>query len=372
MWLSSLLLSSLLALSSCSSGSAPLNLDVTVSTYLGDGTAGGINTGTGTDVDSDGNVYVVGAGSYNFENNCDVTDCIADLGRDGTLAVMKRKGHVIHVYTNGRQTGSKDLRSNHHHMDIAVDPAHKRIIRATFFQSYPHHVPVQVPCVVAYNYDLTSEVWVNYCVSGEEDYQTQNMADSRPNHIYFSDIDNKLYLGGYTDGGNSIFRLDPREIADNHGSLHGLSIVEDAQKPHYDKYVDTYGMHGAHSISFVARYNPRDGALEEGQFLVSRLSDGSGNSVSTKAVVGGAGGRLVAAQESVSSIENRDRLTINGHHTAEYGGGEAVLLVVSPDFQHRLVWHEFQKTKGHSNGVAVGANVFHSKTRVAFLMKSKL
>nr|KAG5686129.1 hypothetical protein BaRGS_025684 [Batillaria attramentaria] len=404
-----------------------------------EGTAGGINTGTGTDVDSDGNVYVVGAGSYNFglhpqgdasksgyilklaannlhpskifrygskitavrvreggsglrimvltdigvavldgnfhqqyvvEKTCDPSDCFADLGRDGTLAVLRRHDHTLDLFSNGHKTASKSI-GNKHFTEIAVDPVNKLVMYAYYFQSYPHSVPVQVPCVRALDYTLDDEVWHNYCVPAIEDYETQNMADSRPNHIYFSDIDNKLYLGGYTDGGNSVFRYDPQDISANHDSLHGLDLMGEDQKPGYDRYTQTWGFHGAHSISFLGRYNPRDGAIEKGQFLVTRLSSGNGNSVSTQAVTGGKDGMLVAAQSAVASLENRDAQTVNGQDTAGYGGSDATLFVSSPDFQKRLVWNQFQKTTGHSSGVAVGANVVNGKTRVSFLMRSK-
>lgn len=51
------------------------------------------------------------------------------------------------------------------------------------------------------------------------------MADSRVQRLYYNDHDKRLYMSGYTDGGNSIFRIQPTEIQQNHGSLHGYVIL---------------------------------------------------------------------------------------------------------------------------------------------------
>nr|KAG5686128.1 hypothetical protein BaRGS_025683 [Batillaria attramentaria] len=261
---------------------------------------------------------------YQFAQTCNLTDCLADMGRDGMVGVVRRYEHVLEVYTDGQLTANKSFPTfdySHHFMDVAIDPGNKRLVLGYFYQSHPHNVPVQVPCVISYDYTL-KQVWQDYCVSGDDDYKTQNMADSRCNQLYYSDVDDKLFMGGYNDGGNTIFNYDPASIAKNHYSTKGSS-------------------------------------------------SGDGNSVGTNAVAGGSGGVLVAAQTSGASIENRDNQTINGQKTAGYGGGDGVLLVVSGDFQKRLAWHQFHKTTGHSNGVAVAANSVKGKNRVAFLVESK-
>ena len=38
----------------------------------------------------------------------------------------------------------------------------------------------------------------------------------------------------------------------------------------WDMYTQTWGMHGAHQISFLARYNPADGAMEVARFFLTR------------------------------------------------------------------------------------------------------
>ncbi|KAK7097080.1 uncharacterized protein [Littorina saxatilis] len=302
--------------------------------------------------------------------NCSVKDCIADLGRDGTLAVLKRQSRKIEVYnSHGLLTAEKTLGSNHY-MEIAVDPVDKRIVLGYFWQANTHHIPVQIPCIISFDHSLKNEVWKAYCEGGDEAYTSQNMADSRVNHIYFSDLDNKLYFAGYTDGGNSVFRYNALDIAKNGGSLHGLHTMDSSMKPAYDKYTNTYNFHGAHTLSFLARLNAKTGASEKGLFVITRLPNGQGNSVSTNDVAVGHGGTVVASQHSWSFLENRETQTVNGHQTAGYGGGDGVLLVISPDFTKRLVWTQFHKTKGHSTGVTVAANSVNGKTRVAFIAKS--
>ncbi|KAK7455943.1 hypothetical protein BaRGS_00039411, partial [Batillaria attramentaria] len=386
MWLSMLLLASLLDQSVGSSGSAPLDLKVSMVTYLGDdgyilklesgkkpvniyrlGSQMGrirvrdTKEGQRIMVLADTGVVILNQTFgvvYQFAQTCNLTDCLADMGRDGMVGVVRRYEHVLEVYTDGQLTANKSFPTfdySHHFMDVAIDPGNKRLVLGYFYQSHPHNVPVQVPCVISYDYTL-KQVWQDYCVSGDDDYKTQNMADSRCNQLYYSDVDDKLFMGGYNDGGNTIFNYDPASIAKNHYSTKGLKPMGSKQKPAYDAFVNTYGFHGAHKITFIARLDPKKGGVEEGQ-----SSSGDGNSVGTNAVAGGSGGVLVAAQTSGASIENRDNQTINGQKTA----------VVSGDFQKRLAWHQFHKTTGHSNGVAVAANSVKGKNRVAFLVESK-
>ncbi|KAL3868908.1 hypothetical protein ACJMK2_041662, partial [Sinanodonta woodiana] len=338
-------------------GSAPLNLQVLMSTYLGGAgfvlmldsdrkpriiyrhgdSITAIQARTVSDqtvvlLQGDFGVSVhkgsIGTPIWEHALKCGGQNCTSDIGSDGQVAVLDINGKMLHSYdSTGRETGHIAVGvSGHNPQDVAVDPVNKHIVYAMFFQSRPHHIPVQVPCIIAYSYDLQTNIWTDYCVSANEDFVTDNMADSRAQHLYYDDVENKLYMSGYTDGGNSIFRYDPLVIRNNNNSLQGLSIMPDPQKPHYDKYTDTWGIHGAHSINFLARINPKDGAVEEGEFFITRLGNNNGNSISGIDITVGANGQVFVAQSCTSSIENRDNITINGQHVGAYGGGDAVLL----------------------------------------------
>ncbi|XP_064607547.1 uncharacterized protein LOC135472118 [Liolophura sinensis] len=126
-------------------------------------------------------------------------------------------------------------------------------------------------------------------------------------------------------------------------------------------------MHGAHSLTFLGRYNPEHGALERSSFFLARLSSGSGNSVSTQSIAAGKDGVVVAAQTSVASIEHRDSLSVNGHKVADYGGNDAVLLGLPSGFDRRLVWNVFTKTSGKAGSDEVAVNTVNGKT-VAVLL----
>ncbi|XP_046558079.1 uncharacterized protein LOC124267207 [Haliotis rubra] len=418
-------------------GSAPLNLNVSLISYLSGGSSSSINTALSTAVDSQGRVYVAGSGPFNFgahaqgsgdgyvlrlkntessvdgvwrfssevtgirvrdvagtpriliqgdfgitvldqnfkqvwnvAHGCSGTKCKSDIATDGTVSMLLTSGHLFHYDASGKLLGDKQLGKNHY-TDTAIDPYRKMVIYSYFFQSYPHHIPVQVPCLLAMDYLLSKVIWTDYCVGGIEDYDTQNMADSRIQHIYYNDNDKKLYFAGYTDGGNSIFRYDTEDIQNNHGSLHGLTIMPSHQRPTYDKYVNTYNMHGATSISVGGRIDTDRGQVEEVQFYIARLSSGAGNSVKSIEIAAGVNSVMFMAQSSVASIDNRNDLKINNMTVGGYGGSDAVLLAVPSNFSERLAWHTFAKTSGHANAVTVSVNGYNGKNRVAFIASSQ-
>ncbi|XP_071080771.1 uncharacterized protein [Haliotis cracherodii] len=303
-------------------------------------------------------------------HGCSGNKCKSDIATDGTVSMLLTSGHLYHYDASGKLLGDKQLGKNHY-TDTAIDPHRKMVIYSYFFQSYPHHIPVQIPCLIAMDYSLSKVIWTDYCVGGDEDYDTQNMADSRIQHIYYNDNDKKVYFAGYTDGGNTIFRYDTEEIQNNHGSLHGLTIMPSHQKPAYDKYVNPYNMHGATSVSVGGRIDSDRGKVEEVQFYVARLSSGAGNSVKSLEIAAGVNSVMFMAQTSVASIDHRNDIKINNMTVGSYGGSDAVLLGVPSDFSIRLAWHTFAKTSGHASAVTVSVNGYNGKNRVAYIASSK-
>jgi hypothetical protein len=141
--------------------------------------------------------------------------------------------------------------------------------------------------------------------------------------------DGKLYFAGFTDGGNAIYGRDPQNIA---RVLGGTELIST------DAYNTPYNISGAKALAWYGRFNPASGALERGQWLLTRLSDGKGNSISIRAIDAAADGSMLIAGDSSCCMQGRDTMQLNGVTLGSYEGGEPFVLLVRPDFGARELW----------------------------------
>jgi hypothetical protein len=184
-------------------------------------------------------------------------------------------------------------------------------------------------------------------------------ADTRGRLVTIGE-DGKLYFAGTSAGGNAIFRWDPQTRL-NSAELYPPSGAWPAAfnvKPDGDNYVDAFNTKSNH-ITYLARFDPASGRQEAGFFLLSRLgvatdANPNGNTIEPRALAADREGRIYAGGFSAYQIENREKATINGTLLSAYSGGDAWLLVTSPDYAQRETWVVF--TDGGNatvNGIAV-------------------
>ncbi|MBX0330579.1 hypothetical protein K2Z83_23255 [Oscillochloris sp. ZM17-4] len=141
--------------------------------------------------------------------------------------------------------------------------------------------------------------------------------------------DGMLYFAGFTDGGNAIYGRDPQDIA---RKLGGAELISS------DAYNTPSNISGAKSLAWYGRFDPDSGALERGQWLLTRLSDGKGNSISIRAVDAAADGALLVTGDSSCCMQGRDTMQLNGVTLGGYEGGEPFALLLRPDFGARQLW----------------------------------
>jgi hypothetical protein len=157
--------------------------------------------------------------------------------------------------------------------------------------------------------------------------------------------DGKLYFAGTSAGGNSIFRHMPRDLAIN------------AANVSYDAYTNPYNTASNH-IAYHARFDPANGNVRAGQFLLTRLSSTKGNTIEPRAITADEAGRVYIGGLVASAIANRTALSINGQTLPDYSGGDAWLMITNPDLSKRELWISFTKGgKGTTQGIAVGNGV---------------
>lgn len=216
-----------------------------------------------------------------------------------------------------------------------------------FHNSHTGKEPIVMPGLSAQEPTLQNQLWLDY------DYDAHllrqdgtacngNVADGRAIAVHMGE-DGQLYYAGRSDGGNTMYYCQPD------GASTKINIVS------YDAHTSTYNMR-AEGITFVARMSPQDGKVALGQVQVARLSSGKANSLQTVALAADTSGDLYLAQKSGCCIENRDNLTVAGQPVAPYGGGDAVLMVLSSDMRVRRHWTTFQaaqSTKATAKDVAV-------------------
>ncbi|MFV9504002.1 MAG: hypothetical protein AB4911_05485 [Oscillochloridaceae bacterium umkhey_bin13] len=153
-------------------------------------------------------------------------------------------------------------------------------------------------------------------------------ADSEGRRVSMG-ADGRLYLGAWTDGGNSILGRDPLDM--NRTPL-ATELIK------FDGYNNPFNLSGAKSLAWYGRFDPATGRLLLGQWLLTRLDNGTGNSIGIEAVSADATGRLLITGGSFAHMAGRTGMRFLDQTLGNYEGNETYLLVVSPDFRSRQLW----------------------------------
>lgn len=247
------------------------------------------------------------------------------IGTDGTIAVLS--GNRVTTFDiNGNLLKNWVVPSNGGWFvsDVAVDGARKSVFVTGFYNDrLSSGGPVQVPYLIAYDYS-GDQKWALWAYSGS--VLKGNEADSRGYRVAMG-RDNKLYFQGEAAGGNSVFRWQPGK----------LNVADPNTYVKFDRYNDTYNTKSNH-ITYYARIDPTNGKLLKGQFALTRLTSGRGNTLRHGNITADEEGNVYVVGVATARIANRDQQQIAGKPVGPYAGGEGYLLVVSPDFSQRKRW----------------------------------
>ncbi len=152
--------------------------------------------------------------------------------------------------------------------------------------------------------------------------------------------DGKLYFGGESTGGDTIFAWDPTDITTRAPLVAG------------DSYSNPYNA-GRAQIVFVARLAAATGALESGTQMVARAVEGEAGpslaaSLTLRALAADREGNVLLGGTSECCIEHRDQLSIAGQPVGPFpaAGAEGYALLLSNDFATRRLWTTFTRSHG--------------------------
>ncbi len=253
------------------------------------------------------------------------------IGDNGTA-----KTYTIYN-TNGSVRTSSALGYTHV-ADIAIDATTQRVFITGFAQRNGSTCSeLQVAWLIALNYDGVKQ-WGNYDYALGVADANNDCADTRGRRVTVGE-DGKVYFAGTSAGGNAIFRWLPGQ----------LGVSANNAQPGGDNFVNAFDTSSNH-ITYAARFEPTSGALIKGFFLLTRKSiRPTGNTIEPRAITGDADGRFYIGGASAFEIKNRSLVNFNGNTIAAYAGGDAWLLVTSPDLTQRETWVVF-----NNGGNAVG------------------
>ena len=251
------------------------------------------------------------------------------VGSNGTTVALS--GKVMKVYSaDGTPLYSRTF-ADSLVSDVAVDDAagssNARVFVTGFAQRNGSSCgQLQVAWIRAYLI-ANALAWTAYdWPTGVADARSE-CADTRGRRLAMGE-DGKLYFAGTSFGGNAIFRRSPTDLLTN-----ANNVATDA----YNTGFNTR----SNPITYIARFNPTNGAHEVGTFLLARLNTGAGNSIEPRAIAADALGRVTVGGLAAFAIANRDALVLNGTTLAPYAGSDAWVLTLAANFATRLTWMVF-------------------------------
>lgn len=275
------------------------------------------------------------------------------IGDNATAAVLLDGGQISMYDPSGNPLGTWQVGGETTN-DIALDGAND-LVFATGYKQVSGNL--QLPRLRAWNY--TGELqWISY----DFDSAPGLGADTRGERIAMGH-DGKLYMAGSINGGTgaSVFSRDPRDINESLGDR----LVKT------DNYNNPTNV-GSVKMAWYGRFNPTNGELELAQSLLTRLSSGSGNSISINAIAADETGRVFVAGTSFASLQNRDERQVAGITVGGYEGGEPYFLAVRADFSQRIVWSPFAAPGTSAGGSpASGVGVRDGVAAVAITLNPK-
>jgi hypothetical protein len=184
-------------------------------------------------------------------------------------------------------------------------------------------------------------VWKDYGFSAQELAPNGGgaCADTRA-HVVSTGRDGFLYFVGHSAGGNSMFGKSPK---DARAGAKNVTANGGYNQP--------FNMHAEH-ITYYTKLDPKDGTQVQGQFLLARRANNSGNTLLTDAIFADANGITYLGGVTDTFIANSAKLTISGIQAPP---GGFFVEILSPDWKKQLTWTNFGT--GHVYGIAAGDGV---------------
>ncbi len=273
---------------------------------------------------------------------------VGSAGNVATLTTSKqlRLYGPTGTLLNTRQFGDSVL------ADVVVDDANGRVIVTGFNNKNTGQEPIQVPFIRAFNQsDLRGgPAWVDYDWAGAvaRNEQNANVADSRGVRLELG-RDGKLYFAARADGGNTTYLFDPKDVDRRLTSGGGASN----EFIKYDKYSDAFNTQ-SQAKGLFGRYDAATGDIEHIQWLLTRTSNNTGNTLNIFGITADADGTIYLTGQAAATIKDRDTQQINGETVGTYSGGELFLARISPDFTSREFWTVLLESGGTNS---LGADV---------------
>jgi hypothetical protein len=242
--------------------------------------------------------------------------------------------------------------------DVTADAASGRVIVTGYAQRDGGACSqLQVAWIRAYDFSGALQ-WraYDYNTRVADSHGSGDCADSRGRLVTIGE-DGKLYFAGTSAGGNSIFRWQPQTRVSTTELISPTLAWPAAYnaKPGNDIFVDAYNTKSNH-ITYVARFNPANGAQEAGFFLLTRIdSKGNlGNTIEPRAISADREGRVLVGGFAAYQLDRRSSVSMNGTTLLPYAGEDAWLLITSPDYVSRETWVAFNHGgKATVRGIAV-------------------
>ena len=274
---------------------------------------------------------------------------VASLDDTKTIRVYDPKGTPVASQTFGTFTRIYDLAIGAQRVVMTGYNQLNSNLKSPFLEAWPH--------------DLGTRIWKAYGFTNSE-VTGQNLgADSEGERLVFGS-DGLLYLGGSTDGGNTVFQRDPSDITQ---SLPSGGDPDDVLM-RSDRYSQPVQLSGSARFSFYARFDPSDGSLKKAAFLLARLTSGNHNTLRIRALQADLAGNLLIGGISFFDIEGRADRSVAGQMVGNYAGGDMFLLMMDKNFRDRVYWTPFNGTDpvgSEGRAVALSGELFTATGRWA-------
>jgi len=271
------------------------------------------------------------------------TTCRVDIGDDGLVVasygVETQNGFLWGVYDSDGFRMLQEAQWGSSLTSVYVDSRNKQFGVSWIYVSNTGRESMIMPRVQVYSYGGvgggTTAPAFSIIPWDAKPYRQAgvpcdgDVADGRVEDVRIG-RDGTLLFAGRSDGGNTPFRCDLRNIS----RLTPLGVI--------DRYTTPYDMQ-SQAITNMLRLDPTSGQVVMGQIQLVRLGEngsGNGNTLITMGVQTDARGFFYELQASACCIPFQKTLTVNGQTLQASGDGSA-LLILSPDLQRRITWTEF-------------------------------
>lgn len=263
----------------------------------------------------------IGSGGADSNNGRRVS-----IGNDNSIVTLG--GKEVKVYSTGGDVLQSFTVSGTYVDDIAVDGQSQTIAVTGFSQKDGGScTQLQVAFVRGYTYNGTQK-WSGYDWTHAQAHgQDSSCADTRGRRVDIGE-DGQLYFTGETAGGNTIYRYSPKVLSTNANNIAT------------DQFNNPFNTASNH-ITYYARLSPSTGDIDRGQFNLTRLSSGKGNTIKPLGITADASGRVLVVGQANASIVNRNDQTINGTPIGAYSGLDNFVLQTSQDFGTREMMTTF-------------------------------